>query len=143
MKWGIRKPSFRKRLAARTSVPRFVRHSLGFKAPRGYGWLTNPRRCVQQGLQSNDDQGRQLDRVGFRRCDCHSGLDCQRTFQFIRTQKILGTPQNSGNHPCRVRAPSSCGLGRFHLPVSALTYNPAPRSAPSAPCSVDPCASPT
>src|ERR1700676_4163655 len=43
MKWGIRKPSLRKRLAARTSVPRFVRHSLGFKAPRGYGWLTNPR----------------------------------------------------------------------------------------------------
>jgi hypothetical protein len=46
MKWGIRKPSFRKRLAARTSVPRFVRHSLGFKAPRGYGWLTSPRRAA-------------------------------------------------------------------------------------------------
>lgn len=46
MKWGIRKPSLRKRTAARTSFPRFVRHSLGFKAPRGFGWLSNPKRAA-------------------------------------------------------------------------------------------------
>jgi hypothetical protein len=46
MKWGIRKPSLRKRVAARTSFPRFVRHSLGLKAPRGFGWITNPRRAA-------------------------------------------------------------------------------------------------
>ena len=46
MKWGIRKPSFRKRIAARTSVPRFVRHSLGLKAPHGFGWFTNPKRAA-------------------------------------------------------------------------------------------------
>ncbi|MFN8575097.1 MAG: hypothetical protein U0132_23795 [Gemmatimonadaceae bacterium] len=46
MKFGIRRPSLRKRIAARTSPKRFVRHSLGFKAPRGWGWLTNPRRAA-------------------------------------------------------------------------------------------------
>jgi hypothetical protein len=37
MKFGLRKPSLRKSIAARTSVKRFVRHSLGVKAPRGWG----------------------------------------------------------------------------------------------------------
>jgi hypothetical protein len=46
MKFGIRMPSLRKRIAARTSVKRYIRHSLGFKAPRGWGWLTNPRRAA-------------------------------------------------------------------------------------------------
>lgn len=46
MKFGIRTPSLRKRIAARTSVKRYVRHSLGLKAPRGWGWLTNPRRAA-------------------------------------------------------------------------------------------------
>jgi hypothetical protein len=46
MKWGIRKPSLKKRIAARTSFSRFMRDSLGFKAPRGFGWFTNPRRAA-------------------------------------------------------------------------------------------------
>ena len=46
MKFGFRTPSIRKRIAARTSLKRYVRHSLGFKAPRGWGWLTNPRRAA-------------------------------------------------------------------------------------------------
>ena len=46
MKFGLRTPSLRKRIAARTSFKRYVRHSLGFKAPRGWGWLTNPRRAA-------------------------------------------------------------------------------------------------
>jgi hypothetical protein len=46
MKFGIRIPSLRKRIAARTSLKRYVRHALGFKAPRGWGWLTNPRRAA-------------------------------------------------------------------------------------------------
>ncbi|MCU1245308.1 MAG: hypothetical protein JWN02_1218, partial [Acidobacteria bacterium] len=37
MKFGIRTPSLRKRIAARTSLKRVVRHSLGVKAPRGWG----------------------------------------------------------------------------------------------------------
>ena len=46
MKFGFRTPSLAKRIAARTSVKRFVRHSLGFKAPRGMGWLTNPKKAA-------------------------------------------------------------------------------------------------
>ncbi|MHC3126111.1 hypothetical protein OB03_01745 [Brevundimonas sp. GN22] len=45
MKIGLRKPSLRKSLAARTSVKRAVRHNLGLKAPRGAGWITNPKRA--------------------------------------------------------------------------------------------------
>ncbi|MCY2929436.1 MAG: hypothetical protein NTV86_08065, partial [Planctomycetota bacterium] len=46
MAWGFRKPSLKKRIAARTSTRRVVRHSLGLKAPRGMGWITNPRKAA-------------------------------------------------------------------------------------------------
>ena len=46
MKIGFRKPSLKKRIAARTSPARFIRHSLGLKAPRGWGWLTNPKKAA-------------------------------------------------------------------------------------------------
>lgn len=46
MKFGMRKPSIRKSIAARTSVKRYIRHSLGVKAPRGWGWLTNPKKAA-------------------------------------------------------------------------------------------------
>lgn len=35
MKFGLRKPSLKRMIAARTSPKRFIRHSLGLKAPRG------------------------------------------------------------------------------------------------------------
>lgn len=46
MKFGFRMPSFKKRLSARLSPARFVRHSMGAKAPRGWGWLTNPKKAL-------------------------------------------------------------------------------------------------
>lgn len=46
MKFGLRIPSWRKRIAARTSLKRYARHSLGLKAPRGWGWLTNPKKAL-------------------------------------------------------------------------------------------------
>lgn len=46
MKFGFRKPSLRRSIAARTSLKRYVRQSMGLKAPRGWGWLTNPRRAA-------------------------------------------------------------------------------------------------
>lgn len=42
----FRVPSLNKRIAARTSWKRYVRHNLGLKAPRGYGWLTNPKKAA-------------------------------------------------------------------------------------------------
>lgn len=42
----IRKPSLKKRISARTSWKRAARHRLGLKAPRGYGWITNPKKAL-------------------------------------------------------------------------------------------------
>lgn len=46
MRFGLRIPSLKKRIAARTSVKRVVKHSLGLKAPRGLGMLTNPKKAL-------------------------------------------------------------------------------------------------
>jgi hypothetical protein len=46
MKFGMRKPSLKKMISARTSPKRYIRHNLGIKAPRGYGWLTNPKKAA-------------------------------------------------------------------------------------------------
>jgi hypothetical protein len=57
MKFGFRRPSFRGRIAARTSVKRYVRHSLGLKAPRGMGWLTNPRKAAYNRVYNRTSRG--------------------------------------------------------------------------------------
>ncbi|TCZ75334.1 hypothetical protein E0485_18295 [Paenibacillus albiflavus] len=46
MKFGVRKPSIKKRISARTSIKRQVVHRAGLKMPRGYGWLRNPKKAV-------------------------------------------------------------------------------------------------
>lgn len=46
MKFGFRIPSITKRIAARTSVKRIVQNKLRLKAPRGYGWITNPHKFI-------------------------------------------------------------------------------------------------
>jgi hypothetical protein len=38
MKFLIRKPSLKKRIAARLSVKRMLRHYMGMKMPHGSGW---------------------------------------------------------------------------------------------------------
>lgn len=45
MKFGFRIPSITKRIAARTSVKRIIRHNLGFKAPRGMGLIIDPKKA--------------------------------------------------------------------------------------------------
>jgi hypothetical protein len=57
MRFGFRRPSIRRRIAARTSWKRYVRHSLGLKAPRGWGWLTNPRRAAYNRVYSRTTKG--------------------------------------------------------------------------------------
>jgi len=52
MRFGIRRPSLRRMIAARTSPARFVRHNLGFKAPRGVGLLTNPGKAIYNRVYS-------------------------------------------------------------------------------------------
>lgn len=57
MKFGLRIPSLKKRLAARTSLKRVVRHRLGLKAPRGWGWLTNPKRALYNRIYNRTTRG--------------------------------------------------------------------------------------
>ena len=46
MKFGIRTPSLSKGIAARTSLKRIIRQNLGVKVPRGFGWITNPKKAA-------------------------------------------------------------------------------------------------
>ena len=57
VKVGFRVPSLTKRIAARTSVKRYVRQNLGLKAPRGYGWLTNPKKAAYNRVYNRTTKG--------------------------------------------------------------------------------------
>ncbi len=57
MKFGFRKPSFKKRMAARTSLKRVARHRLGLKASRGWGWLTNPKKAAKNRVYNHTSKG--------------------------------------------------------------------------------------
>ena len=54
---GFRIPSLKKRLSARTSLKRAVRQRLGLKAPRGWGWLTNPKRAAYNRVYNRTTRG--------------------------------------------------------------------------------------
>jgi len=57
MKFGFRIPSIKKRIAARTSWKRVVQHNLGLKAPRGWGWITNPKRAAYNRIYNRTSFG--------------------------------------------------------------------------------------
>jgi len=57
MKIGFRIPNLNKRIAARTSIKRIIRHNLSFKAPRGWGWLTDPRKAAYYRVYNRTSRG--------------------------------------------------------------------------------------
>ena len=57
MKFGFRIPSLTKRIAARTSVKSVIRHNLGFKAPRGMGWITDPKKALYNKVYNKTSRG--------------------------------------------------------------------------------------
>jgi hypothetical protein len=57
MKFGFSIPSITKRIAARTSVKRIIRHNLGFKAPKGMGWITNPKKALYNKVYNKTSRG--------------------------------------------------------------------------------------
>ena len=65
MKFGLRIPSLKKRIAARTSVMRILRHRLGLKAPRGLGWLTDPKRALYNRIYNRTTRSCLILLVGF------------------------------------------------------------------------------
>jgi hypothetical protein len=57
VRFGFRIPSLTKRISARTSLKRYVRNNLGLKAPRGWGWLTNPRKAAYNRVYNRTTRG--------------------------------------------------------------------------------------
>ena len=57
MKFGFRIPSLTKRIAVRTSLKRVIRHNLGFKAPKGKGWFTNPKKAAYNKVYNKTSRG--------------------------------------------------------------------------------------
>ena len=57
MKIGFRIPSLTKRIAARTSVQRVIRHNLGFKAPKGMGWVTDSKKALYNRVYTRTTRG--------------------------------------------------------------------------------------
>ena len=57
VRFGFRVPSLKKRLSARTSLKRHVRNSLGLKAPRGWGWITNPKKAAYNRVYNSTTRG--------------------------------------------------------------------------------------
>lgn len=57
MKFGFRIPNLNKRIAARTSWKRVVRNNLGFKAPRGIGWFTDPKKTLYNRIYNRTTTG--------------------------------------------------------------------------------------
>jgi hypothetical protein len=57
MKFGFRIPNLNKRIAARTSLKRIIRHNLGFKAPRGWGWITDPKKAAYNRIYNRTSTG--------------------------------------------------------------------------------------
>jgi len=57
VKIGFRIPNINKRIAARTSLKRIIRHNLGFKAPSGMGWITNPRKAAYNRVYNRTSRG--------------------------------------------------------------------------------------
>jgi hypothetical protein len=57
MRFRFRRPTQKKRLGARTSLKRVIRHSSGSKSPRGWGWLTSPKRAAYNRLYNRTTMG--------------------------------------------------------------------------------------
>ena len=57
VRFGFRVPSLKKRISARTSLKRTIRHRAGLKAPRGWGWITNPKRAAYNRVYSRTTRG--------------------------------------------------------------------------------------
>jgi tetratricopeptide (TPR) repeat protein len=103
MKIGFRKPSLKKRISARTSLKRCVRHSLGFKMPRGFGVATNPKKFLYNKVYNRttfgiEDIAKTLSRNSKRKLDKSAIRNGEDVFQispqsFIR---LINTPDKFG-----------------------------------------------
>lgn len=63
MKVGIRTPLLKKRISARTSVPRYVRHSAGVKMPKGWGFISDSDKYIYNKIYNKTTFG--LDKLFY------------------------------------------------------------------------------
>lgn len=125
MKFGFRTPSLTRRIAARTSVKRYIRHSLGFKAPRGWGWVTNPKKAAYNRVYNRTtvDPIKLLSGGGRRRSKSSpSGVGCLAVLGILA---LLGLIQN---HPWIIVVAVVVGL----LVLVARNANQQGQAAPEA-----------
>ncbi|AUS03502.1 hypothetical protein PBL1C_30 [Paenibacillus phage PBL1c] len=54
MKFGVRKPSIKKSIAARISIKRQIVHRAGINMPRGYGAIRNPKKAARNKVWSEN-----------------------------------------------------------------------------------------
>ena len=106
MKFGFRIPSINKRIAARTSWKRIVRHQLGFKAPKGWGWTTNPKKAAYNRLYNRTTRGCMLNLLVV----LFLGLLLMMPFLFLSS--CSGGSSDSGKNGSYVK-PSIDRNGRF------------------------------
>lgn len=57
VRFGFRVPSPSKRIAARNSIKRLGKNKLGLRAPRGWGWITNPKKAAYNRVYSRTTRG--------------------------------------------------------------------------------------
>ena len=57
MKFDFRIPNINKRIATRTSVKRIIRNNLGFKAARGWGWITDQKKAAYNRVYNRTSRG--------------------------------------------------------------------------------------
>lgn len=57
VRFGFRVPSISKRIAARTSIKRLVKSKPGLRVPRGWGWLTSPRKAAYNRVYNRTTRG--------------------------------------------------------------------------------------
>lgn len=133
MKFGIRRPSLRKRIAARTSWKRYVRHSLGFKAPRGFGWVTNPKKAAYNRIYNRTTVS--ADKVaGVAAAAAAAGIGAM-----FNRKKANATGANSSTTCPRCNSPMvlrNGRLGKFYgcsrFPYCRGTRNYIPQAEPAA-----------
>ncbi len=57
MKFGFRIPFLTKRIAARTSLKRVIRHNLVFKTPKGFGCFTDTKKAAYNKIYNKTSRG--------------------------------------------------------------------------------------
>ena len=121
----VRKSSLKGRIAARTSIKRMIRTKT--RAPRGWGWLTNPKKASYNRLYT-----RRTVSIGrlSRRCSAADGdahpHDRSRGSKSAARNRPAALPElrrhrdavHNGNCPLYLVI---CRGGRFNLPARSVT----------------------